>query len=598
MHGETIVFAKSELNAYLSRMGILEHEIKLGLYEDFGIVPLSSSEQDDDMAAKISGRSGYIAGNSPRSLLLAVYRSLHMMGCRFLRPGKDGEYVPLVQANEMNISFRETPSIRHRGVCMEGAVSRENILEFIDYLPKVGFNSFFIQFITPFTFYDRWYSHLQNHHLDPTPVTISQVQAYTKEAEIEIKKRGLILHSVGHGWTGECVEIPSVTFDESVLSVPEKYTDYLANIDGKRQMFKNRPIYLNLCYSNPEARGHLVHFIDNYMQAHPELDILQFWLSDGKNAQCECDACTLSPSDYYVLMLNELDALLSRRGDKRRIVFLMYQDTYWAPAREMTQNEDRFILLYAPINRKYTEGIPTQSAMETKPFVLNALTPPANMAENVPYLKKWQQVFHGDCMLFDYHLQWFGYSDIGGHEVAKIIHEDIRQLKKLGLCGLMSCQSQRNFFPTGFAMYIMGHTLWNENIDYEETEKDYYAAAFGKDGGACMAHLDTLSALSHIEYVSCENLTLTDEIKKDFHKMEKVAADFQKVIEANLSLADPCHRLSWYYLKWHHHLAVLTAKYLCLACENHQEEALDIWTKMKEYVQKNEMDVQRIFDVY
>lgn len=54
---------------------------------------------------------------------------------------------------------KKTASLRHRGVCIEGADSLENILDFIDWLPKMGYNSFFLQFKLPYTFMARWYHH-------------------------------------------------------------------------------------------------------------------------------------------------------------------------------------------------------------------------------------------------------------------------------------------------------------------------------------------------------------------------------------------------------------------------------------------------------
>ena len=50
----------------------------------------------------------------------------------------------------------------HRGICIEGANSLENVLNFIEWMPKMGFNSFFIQFKKPDTFFERWYHHIFN----------------------------------------------------------------------------------------------------------------------------------------------------------------------------------------------------------------------------------------------------------------------------------------------------------------------------------------------------------------------------------------------------------------------------------------------------
>ena len=70
-------------------------------------------------------------------------------------------YPSLTEADffEREIHIEETASFKHRGVCIEGADSYDNLKNFIDWLPKIGMNSFFIQFENPYSFFKRWYEH-------------------------------------------------------------------------------------------------------------------------------------------------------------------------------------------------------------------------------------------------------------------------------------------------------------------------------------------------------------------------------------------------------------------------------------------------------
>ena len=48
-------------------------------------------EFDDAIAVDVQEARGTIAGANPRSVLLGVYRFLTEVGCRWVRPGAEGE---------------------------------------------------------------------------------------------------------------------------------------------------------------------------------------------------------------------------------------------------------------------------------------------------------------------------------------------------------------------------------------------------------------------------------------------------------------------------------------------------------------------------
>lgn len=63
---------------------------------------------------------------------------------------------------DLSVSLHQAASFRHRGAVIEGADSVENVLDFIDWLPKVGYNSFFTQFMSISNFLRNWYCHIHN----------------------------------------------------------------------------------------------------------------------------------------------------------------------------------------------------------------------------------------------------------------------------------------------------------------------------------------------------------------------------------------------------------------------------------------------------
>ena len=73
-------------------------------------------------------------------MLLAVYRFLYELGCRWIRPSRDGEIISSLklERSKMNVSVNETASYRHRGICIEGQVNYEHVRDMLDWLPKLG----------------------------------------------------------------------------------------------------------------------------------------------------------------------------------------------------------------------------------------------------------------------------------------------------------------------------------------------------------------------------------------------------------------------------------------------------------------------------
>ena len=128
----------------------------------------------------------------------------------------------------------------------------------------------------------------------------------------------------------------------------------MAELNGERQLYENVPLNTNLCYSNPAVRDAITSAITQYCQRNPQVTYLHFWLADGTNNHCECEACRKKrPADWYVQMLNELDEKMTAAGVSTKVVFLIYVDLLWEPQQEQIKHPDRFVLMFAPITRAY-----------------------------------------------------------------------------------------------------------------------------------------------------------------------------------------------------------------------------------------------------
>ena len=120
-----------------------------------------------------------------------------------------------------------------------GSVSYENVVNMIDWLPKVGMNSYFTQFFSPYTFFDRWYRHEPNPYLVPAPISRETVDLFMQDYTRELDKRGMKQHGVGHGWTAEALDLPGIGWcEEEDSSVPDEKKKMIAMVGGERKLWK------------------------------------------------------------------------------------------------------------------------------------------------------------------------------------------------------------------------------------------------------------------------------------------------------------------------------------------------------------------------
>ena len=555
---------------------------------------------DDAIFVDVVNASGIITGSNPRSVLMAAYRFMYELGCRFLRPGKAGEIVPerkLTEA-ELTVKVDEKASYRHRSMCIEGTVCYDHVYNMIEWLPKVGMNGYFMQFHTPSAFFKRFHNTMNNPYLPTPSLTDEDIDHIWARLEEEIIRRGLDYHATGHGWTCEPFGIHTTSWEkyEGVLS--DEVRGYLAEVNGKRELWDGgTALNTNLCYSNPAVREKMNNAIVEYCKSHPAVNFLHFWLADGKNNHCECAECAkMRPSDHYVVILNELDKKLTAAGVDTKIVCLIYVDLLWEPEIHKIENPDRFVLMFAPITRTYSSAFTDfdpDETVELAPYVRNKLKMPASVAENVARLSKWQkEQLGGDSFDFDYHLMWDHYTDPGYYECSRILHTDMANLDKIGLNGMVSCQTQRAAFPTGLPMYSMAKALWDKTSKFEDVCDEYFTAAFGEDGKAVEAYLSTLSRLFDPVYMRGEKPKDPEGFARKCREAKSVIAAFKAEQLASKSGINA----SWEYLGYHAEIADKYADMLIAYSIGTNEEKAAAKAVLCETVNKAEPFIHEVFD--
>jgi len=604
-------FAREELERYLTRMGAPAIRLMIGTADlrAYGFDPVADPALDDQYLVDVEPDGGVILGGNERSVLLGAYRYLTMIGCAFLRPGLAHEVVPVkLNPSDYRAKARFTASLRHRGVCLEGADSVENILEFIDWSPKVGYNSFFLQFEYPQTFLERYYHHLQNPLLPKVDWKMADSVRVMPAFDEAMVKRGMLQHRVGHGWTSKVLGCEATGWDTEEKDFDDETRALIAEVNGKRDLYYGVPTDTNLCLSNPEARRRYAEAVVDYARKNPTTDYLHLWLADGSHNSCECDACNAlrngkkpRPSDHYVDLLNDVDAALTREGLKVKLVMLMYVDLLWPPVVSHLNHPERFVLMFAPIYRTFEHAfdevreLPEEPAME-----LNKTPFPKDLPNNLSLLKGWQAATQGsDCFDYDYYMGRAHYGDPTYINLSRIIARDLQDAGRLQMNGINSCQELRAHFPNGLGGYVMGRVSADTSLTYEELAPEYYEACYGASGRRVLSVMEKLSDCFHIDYV----LHQRPWIDPEYHaRLEKVGGYLDELTELyadHVPVTHAAQQHMWEELLFFTLYTDLYAQILLHLTAGEDEEAVEIFDHdFTDLLTRHEMTDQSGLDVF
>ncbi len=207
----------------------------------------------------------------------------------------------------------------------------------------------------------------------------------------------------------------------------------------------------------------------------------------------------LTPPDWSARLVNALSERLYRIDTQRRFVFLSYFESWWPPERETISSErGNAIFMFAPITRCFRHALTDPDCASDFPLdrpALNHVGMPRGNQAYLRFLEQWRQAYAGDSFVYDYHLIWAVFEQLTDTAIARVLHQDMRDLGRLGLNGMVSCQVMRCFWPTGLAMAALAETLWNAGADWDALRKSHFAAAYGEEAGRVASYLDALDAL-------------------------------------------------------------------------------------------------------
>lgn len=578
-------FAQNELKEYLSRMGCPHIDISLTVCDllQYEMEPVKDTDYDDQYYINVNNNNPFIAANNPRALLLAVYRYLTLIGCRFLRPGKQYEIVPVYTNTESFFAKeKHTASLRHRGVCIEGYDSIDNIADFIDWLPKIGFNSFFFQFRTPHTFLKRWYEYTSSFTGEWKEEDSGRMLTYFNEL---MDKRGLLRHRMGHGWTAEIIGAKNTFgWDNEIFDIPDNIRPLIACVDGKRDLRNGIAVNTNLCMTNPDALDIFAKNVVDYLKENPDTEYLHIWLADGHHNFCECENCKdLTPADQYISLLNYLDSSLTKENISTKLCLLMYEDLFWPPVKNKLNNPERFALMFAPIHRTFNHSYGEIKAADTIPqFNLNKTTAPKDIASNLAFLREWKKSVDCDSFAYDYYLGRAHHSEPAHFKMSKIIHKDLKSYSNIDLNGIISCQELRVAFPNALGNYTMAKASVFKDLSFEEIATEYYLACYGKSGLQLMDLMDELSELfdcDYINYMFCPTPRQNPQVADNMKKAIDVADKIKNLIETHEKTDYEAQSRMWKVLEAFAEYTLIFADMVIMRAQGKKDEATNLFNE-------------------
>lgn len=471
---------------------------RLGLLEDFGLKAEGTDPMwDDEVHIDTTAEGGILAGSNPRSVLFAVYRFLRLNGCRWYYPGPEGEHVPMKDIEPQK--YHKLADHRVRGYTIEGNPSMEQVVDWIDYQAKMEMNLFVPS--DPYVYMRGYYERRRlTAHQTPETLTHEQAQQWQRTFEGEALRRGLLLKEGGHGTLPSALGLDPAdrqAYKEGKKSIPEHVRPYLAMMNGKRDLYKGDIYWTNACLSQPEVRRMLVTYIADRVQEKPFLCMSGVGFADLSRNHCECENCRkLRPADFQIMVANELDEELTRRGDTTtKIALSTYVDLMFPQVQETVKNSERFLIQFTPVSRSYSSSFTEDTELpEPLPYIRNAWNPPRGMDQCAAlFLARRKGMEDVPCYAYEYHFWRAQFRDPGLMIISRRIYEDVRSLKLLGVGGYQQDGSNKHFFPHGFHQYIHAETLVNRDCDYEEELKDYFSVLYGEDYQLVLDYLNGVS---------------------------------------------------------------------------------------------------------
>ena len=308
------------------------------------------------------------------------------------------------------------------------------------------------------------------------------------------------------------------------------------------------------------------------------------------------------PSDWYVILLNEIDEEFTRRGLKTRIVFIAYLDTMFCAEREKIKNPKRFTLLFAPISRKYTESIPTVVSDRTDlpSYVRNKNIRPTDKSDLLTRARQWKEWCGVNVIVYEYHFWINYYFEPTCLKYSRILHDDVQGYAAHGFMGIIQDGSQRSYFPNGLPWYVYGRTLFDHSLTFEELRDDYFLHAYGEDYKEVIRFFEELGEAIDHKHWSGENSSneahgkyYNPELAARLREVKKIVDGFRPFVEAHKNMPKRPQTVAMRLLMRYFDYVTMLAEVVSIKAFGAAPEARKKFMEFTEVFGKHELEIER-----
>ena len=384
-----------------------------------------------------------LVGADDRGTLYAVYDLLERLGCRWLAPALAfyqgaHEVVPKCATLSLSLSndVIQQPALKYRKLYVEEGHSHNttNLLQMIEWMPKRRFNTL----VVPLNYAGGGRVMWDNWRKDLTP---------------ELQRRGIWIEVGGHG-----------------------YENYLNAGMEAGQLFDRHPEWFHMdaqgkrvkaphavfCTSNREAKDYFTRNVIGYLDAHPEIQIFDFWPPDSAK-WCQCPACTAlgSPSDRQALLLAEVSAAVHKTRPDLRFETVAYAACVAPPTKAVM--DPSVLVDFCPIGQCFEVQINDPASDKNAAYAQQ--------------LRGWFRSFRGDISIYSYYRKyaWRSLPNLIPH----YIQNDLRFYRDLGVRGISSYAEPGDWDSYELNHYVLGGLAWNPDADVDAMIGEFARARFG-----------------------------------------------------------------------------------------------------------------------